>query len=540
MILSHRFPLTILEASLLVNPLSVALPVFGDTNYRIYNVVCSLPSETIVSTLSTPTIANLTFSPTILSSFTSTPIAFKLTLSLSKPTYGLSQLHLPSIYLTNIRGQVLEVPLNLDGSPTGDQIECSGNITVPYMYGFGGEFLAVGVYGIIDNALNPLGYDTADLLVALPNIINNGVITAPKMDWTPKILHIVDKITQSGGNSITVNGCNFGSLDKPLPVVGYFDLMDGSTPIQVKSFATKQLGVENQYQIIFTQPQLKSDRLSLYVSDGLGSVSISTNSIILVSKDFIYQESLFPCPKDSNDKICGGNGVCTKTGCQCSTGYTGSGCTSVKIPHDSLKMEFNQDKPSLNIEISIDGDTLKSYPLNDWDYVGGFNSNRSSTLYNYTTVIRQGDNTTSTINVTIEHFNTTSDVMIDFADANFTVQDSTIKYTISMSNYSFSSRLNTLQLIMDSVITRNTSSDSCSSSESGSFNGAENDVAWIQLRVDSVSLYVQCIKNAEADDRTIYVTNKILEESILLNGYIFIYPMPPPLAFARDYFPSRL
>ncbi|EGC33669.1 hypothetical protein DICPUDRAFT_36315 [Dictyostelium purpureum] len=73
---------------------------------------------------------------------------------------------------------------------------------------------------------------------------------------------------------------------------------------------------------------------------------------------------------------------------------------------------------------------------------------------------------------------------------------STIKYTIKITSYPFSMKLNTLQLIMKASIQTN-SKNSCSNKKFGEYIRDNSD--YIKLQVDNHSLYGRFVKRCIID-----------------------------------------
>ncbi|EAL72849.1 hypothetical protein DDB_G0270998 [Dictyostelium discoideum AX4] len=81
----------------------------------------------------------------------------------------------------------------------------------------------------------------------------------------------------------------------------------------------------------------------------------------------------------------------------------------------------------------------------------------------YFTNIISGSNKVTNISVTIEWFNQTKS--IQFANQNLIMNPSTLKYTIEMTSYNFKSQLNTLQLVMSTLLESSKTKDICSSKQ---------------------------------------------------------------------------
>ncbi|EFA82001.1 carbohydrate-binding domain-containing protein [Heterostelium album PN500] len=108
------------------------------------------------------------------------------------------------------------------------------------------------------------------------------------------------------------------------------------------------------------------------------------------------------------------------------------------------------------------------------------------------------------VSVNIEYF--TKETEITFANKELIMLPSTIKYTINLSTFNFTSKLNTLQLVMSATI--GTSSSSCSLK---SFNNDTKNIQWIKLNIDQQSLYGKFLDVAEIDGFTTIISNTLLD-----------------------------
>ncbi|EGC36323.1 hypothetical protein DICPUDRAFT_21421, partial [Dictyostelium purpureum] len=113
------------------------------------------------------------------------------------------------------------------------------------------------------------------------------------------------------------------------------------------------------------------------------------------------------------------------------------------------------------------------------------------------------------INVTLEWFS--NEKSISFANQNLTMMPSTMKYTISLSPYSFNDNFCNLQLIMMAQI-QSDRNDICSNKEYGNTTSGDN-ANYIKLQVDKNSFYGRFIQRGIIDSNIKKVQNQLLDSS---------------------------
>ncbi|KAN0008832.1 hypothetical protein ACTFIU_009498 [Dictyostelium citrinum] len=241
-----------------------------------------------------------------------------------------------------------------------------------------------------------------------------------------------------------------------------------------------------------------------------------------------------PTPTPTNKpQICLGNPVCggsnqgyckENVGCVCYSPFVGLDCTSKIIIIPQPKP--NEDKPTTvinnnnssnnnyqitsNISIiairevnSINGEQVKIHYIDKWYY-----SSSSPTVSNYLATIIN-NNVTTTINATLEWFENKRN--ITFANQELIMNPSTIKYTVELSSYGFSSNLNNLQVIIEAQIQSN-ENDICSGKEFG--DTTIDNSNYIKLQVSSNSIYGRFLKRGIIDDKTITINNELLDSKL--------------------------
>ncbi|KAM9998400.1 hypothetical protein ACTFIY_008047 [Dictyostelium cf. discoideum] len=230
--------------------------------------------------------------------------------------------------------------------------------------------------------------------------------------------------------------------------------------------------------------------------------------------------------------VCGGSekGYCKENvGCICYSPYIGLDCSSKVIIIPQPKP--NEDKPTTiidnknnnssnvnnnnyqvtgNISIiaireinSINGEQVKIHYIDKWYY-----NSISSTISNYQSTIIN-NNITTTINATLQWFENKSN--ITFANQELIMNPSTIKYTVELSSYKFSNKLNNLQVIIEAQIQSN-ENDICSGKEFG--DTTLDNSNYIKLQVSSNSIYGRFLKRGIVDGKTVTITNELLDSKL--------------------------
>ncbi|KAN0004534.1 hypothetical protein ACTFIZ_010696 [Dictyostelium cf. discoideum] len=205
----------------------------------------------------------------------------------------------------------------------------------------------------------------------------------------------------------------------------------------------------------------------------------------------------------------------------------GSGGTSTDIDENE-NIEKNVYKSLIAIiklsELDFQSNEVKSFTFGEWIY-----TELTPSKYQYNTTIKVpntnndigggGVSSTSSIlnetetniSVTLEWFESLTN--ISFANENLIMNPSSIKYTIEISKYKFSSKLNQLQLVMMAELSSNKTKDLCSNNEFGETSSGDNS-NYIKIQVDNHSLYGRFIKRAIIDSVPRAIGNVQLDETM--------------------------
>ncbi|KAM9946552.1 hypothetical protein ACTFIT_004867 [Dictyostelium discoideum] len=269
---------------------------------------------------------------------------------------------------------------------------------------------------------------------------------------------------------------------------------------------------------------------------GLKSVSVIQNSINVTSKD-IYQYY-------SNDKQCpnhctsASNGICnTTTGyCNCIGRWSGYDCSLYSnpsgggssggnnggLPGSNTTIDGNTGNTNITnqqtnyqilitklIEIDFNGNQINEYLLlNKWSII----SNISKTVY---TFIQSIQNDKCNITYTIEEVNKDRDV--SFAGINFKLTSGSVKMTVSIENYQYSSNLNTLQLQMKSSVneiqTNNENDCNDDQIEINNTPNQDNSLNYITIKKDAKVLNGRFIDRIESDGISTFMKTVLISKS---------------------------
>ncbi|KAN0036079.1 hypothetical protein ACTA71_005379 [Dictyostelium dimigraforme] len=272
---------------------------------------------------------------------------------------------------------------------------------------------------------------------------------------------------------------------------------------------------------------------------GLKSISVIQNSINVTSKDiYQYYSNDKQCPNHCTSTL---NGICNSTtgycncigrwsGYDCSLysnpsaggGSTGGGNDNNGLPVSNTTIDGNTGGTSINnqqtnyqilitklIEIDFNGNQINEYPLlNKWSIF----SNISKTVY---TFIQSIQNNQCNITYTIEEIN--NDREVSFAGINFRLTSGSVKMTVSIENYQYSSNLNTLQLQMESSVSEIQTNDKndCNNDqiEINSTSNQDNTLNFIAIKKDAKVLNGRFLDRIESDGKSTFMQTVLISKS---------------------------
>ncbi|KAN0004442.1 hypothetical protein ACTFIZ_010605 [Dictyostelium cf. discoideum] len=267
---------------------------------------------------------------------------------------------------------------------------------------------------------------------------------------------------------------------------------------------------------------------------GLKSVSVIQNSINVTSKDiYQYYSNEKQCPNHCTSTS---NGICnTTTGyCNCIGKWSGYDCSLYSnpsgsgnggnggLPGSNTTIDSNTGNTNITnqqtnyqilitklIEIDFNGNQINEYLLlNKWSII----SNISKTVYTFIQSIQDDQ---CNITYTIEEINKDRDVT--FAGINFKLTSGSVKMTVSIENYQYSSNLNTLQLQMKSSVNeiQTNEENDCNDDqiEINSLPNQDNSLKYITIKKDAKVLNGRFIDRIESDGISTFMQTVLISKS---------------------------
>ncbi|KAF2069260.1 hypothetical protein CYY_009421 [Polysphondylium violaceum] len=441
----------------------------------------------------------------------------------TKDDNGILLAALPVVYLQEQRTNIVYKTATLV-SYISDIAKYECLFDIPFLFGFNSS-IKVSVFGIVDNQSNFNGYS----MIQLQNAgFKNTINTESKLAFNLTILS-TKEVYKSGGEIIIV-GRNFSPLS--VLIITY-------TNQTIRTIADPLFSSKTVVMFDMGKGEILGPNITITIND---KIQYSNSFTVQVINKTIASP-VFPPDSSSSDEPpvtnkpqicisdCGGlgHGVCTPAGCVCKSPWVGVSCTSQVIIIDPV---INSTTPSTNITVPTKDKTTAIYyaiisvvALNELDQNGQLvqkhefpswivsnntiskYSQYTNSSYLYTSSINN-NNTTTNVNVSIDYFNQDQPVNITFANQIITMNPYSLKYSVNISEYSFSSSLNTLQLVLLASIETD-SNEECSSKQFG--ETVESNSEYIKMQVNDHSLYGRFIKRGVVDGRVKSVSNILLD-----------------------------
>ncbi|KAN0022547.1 hypothetical protein ACTFIU_004745 [Dictyostelium citrinum] len=261
---------------------------------------------------------------------------------------------------------------------------------------------------------------------------------------------------------------------------------------------------------------------------------------------FVYQNSMewssqtmykylsiqLKCP---NDCTSNSNGNCdtSKGVCICFGNFTGIDCGSYSTGNPSdggtktnTTVDNNTGSGSINngnvdyqvsitsiLEIGFDGSIIKEYNLtNLWEKPNNLNSSNPN-IHTFTQMIENNCTITSTIE------EVSKDKEFSFAGIDFIVSGGSLKLSVQILNYPYSSTLNTLQLRMKSSALNhsatttkcgNTQDDQKVSIDSNGFTNENDNLNYLTITKNNRKLYGRFLSKMLSDGRPTFTTSNVI------------------------------
>ncbi|KAM9981538.1 hypothetical protein ACTFIY_003838 [Dictyostelium cf. discoideum] len=445
----------------------------------------------------------------------------------------------PTIYFINDNVEIISKQTSfISGTSSGlgffENVIFGINITLPYLFGYPNGFLTQ-IHGIYDNKFNVLG--------ATPDIINqynrgNSFINVTIGQSQPFIESFA---MDTDGDLLSVNGLKFGILPTgKLRINGTIENLNISIPFLNNTYIVFDL---KQYR------NIDNTNCQIYITNQLGFSSNEIDFVLKARANATLPPTTTPHPT-SNPTVtpslkanptplptnspsqckndCGGitQGQCSNLGCICISPYIGIDCSSKVIididpivnnsqpevitpyQHESSGNKFSTLVSIYSLrELGLDGKVENEYIFEMWNYQYYNNDNHT-----YFTTIKNKNDLSKRTNITVSIKMYKQLTTIQFAGENITIQPSSIKYFISLSDYQFKSNLNTLDLVMYVSIETEKIDDACFGSEFGD-SSSQLSSQYLKIQINDVSLYGEFIKRAIVDTHIVGVLNKVLTNS---------------------------
>ncbi|GAM24415.1 hypothetical protein SAMD00019534_075900 [Acytostelium subglobosum LB1] len=409
--------------------------------------------------------------------------------------------HRPIVYIHSVYGDTIAVPAVYTTSIADTTTGWSINEQLPY--GFGAYGLTMSIYGVPDSCYNYTSIPSV-LMLDYINITTEFKLTGP-------VILSASDITSRGG-LLSIRGKQFGFINSTQTIL-MVDYTGNATSFQQvpTSFVSGPLVVASISS--FSSPSILIKVITLGVESNVYRVVayIAPPPVIVPT-----QRPTTP-PLHSNQTCpgsppCSNQGRCVNALCVCNPPWYGPTCESEIV---DTPVEHNPNAPTTSFdfstgvsvveiqELTSTGDIFQRYNLTStWEY-SNVTTNYGQT-FNY--VSKLPTRTPSSVLVRVDYFNVEANVT--FANKLYTMRPSTVKYSISITQYPFNSTVNTLRVLLTASI-NNTIDDCSSSSDVGQINSR---VQWIKLNVRGHSLYGRFIDTGVVDGRPTIINN------ILMNG----------------------
>ncbi|KAM9974934.1 hypothetical protein ACTFIW_008404 [Dictyostelium discoideum] len=456
--------------------------------------------------------------------------------SIDPGTNGIKQDQLPIIYLTTVYTEILKCNSKLIFySPNNAVYNCSTELPLEFGYP---DIIALSMYGVVNNGGYYYGYSTSDIQM----VLNSNYYLDTTYSSNLPVITSSDKYYSDDNGEIVIYGRGFINVN--LITITYSDSglspNSATTSLLYGSSAIKFLGIKKTDKLfkikVSTAGGFTSNEFPIqpiYFDRSLKPIPTESPTTTPTTTPI---PTITPIPTNPPQKClgnpeCGGKnqGYCSSTGCICYSPWIGTTCTSqiiivpqpsinttkpdVEIPTDnngqssetnseeSQKMIFKSLISLVSLrELDFNNKEVNNYKFDQWIYtpINEFKNQYFTTVSN------------TNITATLEWFNQSTP--IQFANQNLTMNPSSIKYTIEITEYQFKSSLNQLQLVMEASLTTN-SNDICTLNQFGNTSTGDNS-NYLKIQIENHSLYGRFIKRAIIDNNVKSISNVLLDSSL--------------------------
>ncbi|KAK5578491.1 hypothetical protein RB653_008162 [Dictyostelium firmibasis] len=263
---------------------------------------------------------------------------------------------------------------------------------------------------------------------------------------------------------------------------------------------------------------------------GIQTVNITQNQISWIGiNKFQYYQIIKPCPNK-----CSNQGICNQTNgqCNCNNGYSGFDCSatiptgnstesnSEPLPITKSEINIETGTFSLNneetkyklyikslIEVDINNNPVKTFDLQDNMINTDSNDLTGTYLFKQTLSSKNNNNSSGYIISTIQEIKKTKEM--NFAGVDFKLESGSIKVSIEINNYTYSSNLNTLQLLFISSVNEESDSNSnkCNDKNTLVQNINDSDLNYIKMEKNGKILMGRFVNSVISDNRPTLITS---------------------------------
>ncbi|KAN0023965.1 hypothetical protein ACTFIV_008358 [Dictyostelium citrinum] len=478
-----------------------------------------------------PTLLSFTTSTTTMDvGATNRTITFDFSID-NASTIKLDQL--PIIYITSLFNGLVECNSKLVSNDSL-YVFYSCSTELPLGFGFP-DSLIFSLYGIVNNGGYYYGYSSDDIY----DVPNSNYYINTTFTTNQPVIKSTERYYSDDNGELVLYG-------RGLSKVSRVDFIYSDTTLSPNSATSTTIYGSSVIRVGGIKNTKNAFNIKAQTSEGLISneytvYPIYFNSTVTPkptpSPTTTPIPTITPIPTNPPQKClgnpeCGGKnqGYCSPTGCICYSPWIGTTCTSqiiiipqpstnttnpqVEIPTDNNNVqssESNSQEPQKMIfkslislislrELNFKNEEAKNHIFDQWIYtpINEFKNQYFTTISN------------TNITATLEWFNQSTS--IQFANQNLTMNPSSIKYTIEITKYQFSSSLNQLQLVMAASLTTN-SNDICSLNQFGNTSTGD-DSNYLKIQIENHSLYGRFIKRAIIDNVVKSISNVLLDSSL--------------------------
>ncbi|EGC33270.1 hypothetical protein DICPUDRAFT_80951 [Dictyostelium purpureum] len=427
---------------------------------------------------------------------------------------GLMPSQKPKVYLTASDMQLLQCEsIITEKKESMTSYQC--DIEVPLGFGYPNDLL-VSVHGFINNGGFYSGFSNdADVLIyhsrvkVIYSMIPMLISYEPVYIYSTSDIVIYGKSLKNTISTMIKYSNNVVKSYKPSRIIG-------ETVLIIKR--DESIEITGPFRVTAISQSNRTNIITIYPIDGgsTGPMPPTTNKP----------------QKCQGTPPCGGpsRGHCVENqGCVCNSPYVGIDCSSqvIIVPKPSV----NNTEPTVQIPINDDDEvdnvlynslvsivSIREISNINNSAIGTYNFDKwylkpidQSTNQYYTNLTISSQ--TVHITATLKWFENITN--INFANQNLTMNPSSIKYTIEISNYPFENRINSLQLIMSASFISSKTKDTCSLKEFDETTSGDNS-NYLKIQIENKSLYGRFIKRAIINDgaATVSLQNDLIDSEM--------------------------